>query len=472
LRHVAKFDGSSSPSLARRTRSAIANDTENSTAENSTADLGAISVMRGAFTDPAEALCSVLTFFASALAAAAGTGGGGMYVPLLYSLTRLEVKDAVQVSQAMIFASSFINVAVFMPKRHPEASKQPVIDYTCVALLAPLLFLGVNLGVMANAVSPQWLLVALLFLTLAMALWRTAAKGVRQYYAERQRAAEEMPLSSPMVRLASEPSGELERTCWENFMELARSKLWQVILVLVVWATMIFSANHGFKVCTRGYAFFFLQLSAVLVGCTFLAGIRAQQRVLEVRALGGRHAASFDWTARGYLYYPSIALLAGSLGGMLGIGGGMIMSPVLVEVGMHSEAVQATTAVFVFLSSSLASVQFALAGDIHWGYMQWYGLITVLATVIGQVLCDIFVRKQKRYSLITLAISGVIFTSMCFLVYAGVVQLLEDFDGGASMWFDIAQLCHDTGPEIFPPIVLPLHVDNPWHNTVVITSPP
>merc|ERR1719277_2571798 len=115
--------------------------------------------------------------------------------------------------------------------------------------------------------------------------------------------------------------------------------------------------------------------------------------------LSPRKGSALDWTGgtegfQGTLKFPLAAFGAGFLGGLLGLGGGIIMSPVLIEVGMHSEAVQATTAVFVFLSSSLATIQFARLHQHVWHYALWYGGVTVVATMLGQYLCDVYVRKR------------------------------------------------------------------------------
>merc|ERR1719352_57854 len=106
----------------------------------------------------------------------------------------------------------------------------------------------------------------------------------------------------------------------------------------------------------------------------------------------------------GVWWHPLLGLGAGFLGGMLGLGGGIIMSPVLVEFGMHPEAVQATTATFVFLSSSLAVVQFSILGAYMWDYCLWYCALATVATLLGQLACEFYVRKHKRYSIITLSI--------------------------------------------------------------------
>lgn len=45
---------------------------------------------------------------------------------------------------------------------------------------------------------------------------------------------------------------------------------------------------------------------------------------------------------RAFVLFPSMALLAGFLGGMLGIGGGMIINPMLIELGMHPQVLSCT----------------------------------------------------------------------------------------------------------------------------------
>jgi len=193
----------------------------------------------------------------------------------------------------------------------------------------------------------------------------------------------------------------------------------------------------------------------LLLFFTFLAGKRIQRVAQEAGEAGGPGKGPFDWTAKGPLHFPMVAFGAGFLGGLLGIGGGMIMSPVLVEVGMHSEAVQATTAVFVFLSSSLATIQFARLKQHVWHYVVWYGSVTIVATMVGQHLCDIYVRKHKRYSLITLAICGVLLASLSALLFIGIGQVIEDLYMGRQMWFALERLCNKNSMGILAVDVAP-----------------
>merc|ERR1719321_2042246 len=124
-------------------------------------------------------------------------------------------------------------------------------------------------------------------------------------------------------------------------------------MIVIVWSVVYCSSLHNFAICSIEY---FCYLAGLIVGLVLLTW--AIGRFVVQRA----EVSTLDWTGKGFLRYPLIAMLAGFLGGLLGLGGGVIMSPVLLELGMHAESVQATTAGFVFLSSSLATLQYALLG--------------------------------------------------------------------------------------------------------------
>jgi len=443
-----------------------------------------------ATTNVYEGLCTVVIFFASALAAAAGTGGGGMFVPLLVALSSLTADRAVPTSQCMILFGSMVNLAVFLSQRHPSSFSEPVIDYDCVVLMEPMLCLGVMVGVMVNQMTPNWLLLMLLCLTLGFALWRTGSKGIKQLKAEL--AAPPVPLERAGDGLPSYNSGTSECTVAsrqsfmivsDDFLELTNRKAWQVILTVVVWLVMLASSFTGLSVCTHQFMWFLLQLAALLLFITWIAA-----RKIQSAAAGSPRSSQpgtprssqslpppavppppvkngpVDWTGgsgglQGILKFPLAAFGAGFLGGLLGLGGGIIMSPVLIEVGMHSEAVQATTAVFVFLSSSLATIQFARLHQHVWHYALWYSTICVLATMVGQHLCEVYVRKRQRYSLITLSIAGVLLSSLLALSVIGSLQVAEDLYMGRQMGFSTEHLCNKDGLGIVAVDIAPA---SPW----------
>lgn len=381
--------------------------------------------------DRHEFICSVAILVASALAASAGTGGGSIFVPVLISLSQLTEKSAVvALSQFMIFLSSTINLVVFVVRRHPDFPELPVIDYDCIIVLIPMLCIGVTFGVLVNRASPSWLVMVLLCGTLCMALQRTSLKGMKQLQQEQA-----MLHDRQVSETSQDDKGEEKKSYTEALSELVAAKSEQVVGIMACWLVMMASNLHGLPVCSTRYVAFLCTMAALLT----LFALFMKWR-LQITS----HTNPVDWMSskdNSSFSYPMVALGTGFLGSMLGLGGGILLSPVLMEAGVHAEAVQATTAAFVFLSSSIATIQYMMMGQIVWHYALWYGGIAVVATVIGQYLCEVYIRKRKRYSFITLAVAAVLLLSLVCLLWVGTAKVYEDYEMGRPYYFTSDRLC-------------------------------
>eukprot|EP00392_Amoebophrya_sp_AT5.2_P002117 g2122.t1 len=145
------------------------------------------------------------------------------------------------------------------------------------------------------------------------------------------------------------------------------------------------------------------------------------------------------------LLFPLYAAVAGFVGGFLGIGGGMIISPVLLDLGLLPEVTQATTAAFVFLSSALAVIQFFLLDLIMPSYVLWYGFWVMVATASGQFILKQLLKTYGRKSLIILSVAAIIFLSMILMTGHGVWKLYldvvveKDWD---ALQFRFSKFCH------------------------------
>lgn len=409
---------------------------------------------------------TVLIFCSAILAATAGVGGGGIFVPLLIICCSKSPSQAVPIAQAMIFTGSIINLVSFITQRHPQISSYPVIDYNCIALLEPLLCTGVVLGVIAGQACPSWFLVFLLGVTLIPAISRTGQKGRKQWEEEKER--DERGRSASNASNASSDRGELRerRTCFswlcsvlaapfqfnykawseshiESFLGILKNHYRAMLMVVVVWITifvvfMLWGKN--LSVCSYSYLIFLTIAIGGFILLTFLIGryVVKQKKSEITDPIEAEKAV--DWGSAA-VKYPIVGMIAGFLGGLLGLGGGVIMSPVLLELGMHSEAVQATTATFVFISSSVATIQFIMLRVYLLEEVAWYCACTFIATALGQWVFGAWIRKTKRYSLITLSIAGILLLSLIFLTLIGSLQTYEDYTTEGAMDFKFEKIC-------------------------------
>lgn len=373
--------------------------------------------------DPWEGLCTLLIFVSAVLASASGQGGGGMFVPILMMVSHMQVEMAVPVSSGIILLGALVNLWYFGTKRHPDFTRKPVIDFDAVVLLMPLQCLGVTLGVLVNHITPTWMLMLLLSGTLVVALWRSLQRGLKQWQKEQSVEGDE-PLS-PRSKLFS---GDVD-----GGLKILYCKRMQIAGIFITWALMLAMCFHGLQVCTEVFLWFMLALTTGLIITTYLlAMFVANKSPDEATPLRSSRPARdpIVWVEEdkgcwAVMKYPLVGFGAGFLGGLCGLGGGIIMGPVFLEVGMHAEAVQATTSFFVLLSSSIACIQFFIKGMQVWHFFLWYAVIGLLATVLGQHLCEVFIRRTKRYSLVTLSVSLVMTISLTALTCTGIHHAMQ-----------------------------------------------
>jgi uncharacterized membrane protein YfcA len=390
-----------------------------------------------------DMVCTILIVLTAALSASAGLGGGGVYVPLTVLLVGLKTSEAVPLSQTMVFAGSIVNVVMMVGDRHPTKPERPKIAYDVVMLLNPGLAFGVVVGVLAHLVSPVWLTLACLFVTLIYAFHKSYARGRKMYAKETEDAAKAAEVSNggesgeqpqaPLLGGLGDPAKTVlnveearkrEATVAET-VKVAK----QASMIFLCWmAFLMINLMHPER-CSQSH---WMQLTMLLV----VAGVFT---VCAARVTN-LHNDDLDMKGNG-LKYSALAFLAGFLGGFLGIGGGLVMGPVLLELGLLPEVCQATTALFVLLSSSLGTAQFILLGKEMPYFVLWYTFWVAISTIVGQMMSDRIVRVYKRTSFIVFAVCGIVAMSAVMMIWVGTSEVMDNWATGRHMGFNFAGVC-------------------------------
>merc|ERR1712154_270437 len=129
-----------------------------------------------------------------------------------------------------------------------------------------------------------------------------------------------------------------------------------------------------------------------------------------------------EWNTRKSIIYPAISALSGLLGGLLGIGGGMIVSPLLLELGVLPRVASATSALAVLMTSSSSTFQRVLLDMIRYDYMAFFIGIGIVGTFIGQTAVNVAIKKFGRNSIVVAAVAAVIAVA---IVLMGVDSVLN-----------------------------------------------
>eukprot|EP01052_Picozoa_sp_SAG31_P000649 SAG31_NODE_18_length_35375_cov_22.525315_30_plen_194_part_00 len=79
----------------------------------------------------------LLAFAAGAVSAAGGIGGGGVLVPLYILVAPMTPHGAIPLSKVTIFGNALCQLMLNFPKKHPQRSHRPLIDYDVALMMEP-----------------------------------------------------------------------------------------------------------------------------------------------------------------------------------------------------------------------------------------------------------------------------------------------------------------------------------------------
>jgi uncharacterized membrane protein YfcA len=130
--------------------------------------------------------------------------------------------------------------------------------------------------------------------------------------------------------------------------------------------------------------------------------------------------------------YASATSLVGLLAGILGLGGGEFLVPLLLEFGLAPRVASATSGFLMVFSTSNNILHYLVAGTLEpiWGYAVGLMIIAFLGALIGLKVRDTEYVKARSY-LIVFTVSGLLYISMVLLVYRGLITDKISWDLGS-----------------------------------------
>jgi len=381
--------------------------------------------------------CSAALFFSGILCAAAGIGGGGIYVVVLMLVGMLSPHDAVPLSKAVVFFGSLSTLALNLVRMwNPKegAPKETVIDFTTVRIIAPAALGGTYLGVLFNWHSAGYTIVLLLASILIFMTFMVSRTALKQYREEEQQLAiqrdqhpfedEQTPLTQGMDKIQS-GKGKAVQNQWtkQDTMLCVGLELLVVLSgALRFHMTSCMNELAGLGVpesCTHPVVqlFFGGSLTSILQNQFWASVLSSATTLVPMTAcmvLSAYFAKStlenHKWHTTDIVSYQLMAVFTGCFAGLVGVGGGLIFSPFFLVTGLDPAAAVATSSTCVLFTSSSTTVQYLLTDRVVMSLALAYGLITTIASYAGtslvHVLQDTFKgRKSYVTGIVVLAVA-------------------------------------------------------------------
>lgn len=436
---------------------------------------------------------TALVLVLGSLAAGAGIGGGGLFVPIYMVLLGAGPKGAVPLSKATILGGAIGNFLSIGPSKHPKA-KRPLIDYESSTFMQSGELLGVVFGVLLNNLLPAVVIVVFLVLILTYNAVRTLKKGIavrKKETAAMEKAAKESAAvsgtemaNSTMAaqddantkeiecELRVEPNGSLKaapmygtmidvnaataqpagKTAPARESEEAAANSPELKAILddeakqyPLWAWGLLMPMTGY---TLGYSFiknaikngddcqpwsFWLWyvtpvpvLGGFMIATAWILGRRHKRRI----AAGYQYLeADMQWDVKTLQRFPKTALLAGVTAGLLGIGGGMVIGPLFLSIGMEPQVGTSSCAFMILWTAFTGVVIYGVDDHLGAELALWCVGFGFISGQIGQRLVNTVLKKTGRPSYVVFLLGSIIGLACLAMATTLVIKMVTgDYD--------------------------------------------
>ncbi|XP_052195103.1 sulfite exporter TauE/SafE family protein 3-like [Diospyros lotus] len=380
---------------------------------------------------------SVVGFFGAALGSVGGVGGGGIFVPMLTLIIGFDPKSSTAISKCMIMGAAGSTVYYNLRLRNPTLD-MPLIDYDLALLFQPMLMLGISIGVAFNVMFADWMVTVLLIILFIGTSTKALFKGIdtwkketmmkeeaaRQLEAESKPGDEYKPLPSGPAVSGDDQVSLLHNIYWKEFGLLVF--VWVAFLAVQIMKTYTVTCSVKYWILNS------LQVP-IAVSVTVYEAICLCK---GTRIVASKGKEITNWKAHMIFLYCCCGIVAGMVGGLLGLGGGFILGPLFLELGIPPQVASATSTFAMVFSSSMSVVQYYMLNRFPVPYASFFVLVATIAAFTGQHVVRKVIALLGRASIIIFILALTIFVSAISLGGVGIANMIQKLENQEYMGFE------------------------------------
>ncbi|THU45269.1 hypothetical protein C4D60_Mb02t16050 [Musa balbisiana] len=167
-----------------------------------------------------------------------------------------------------------------------------------------------------------------------------------------------------------------------------------------------------------------------------VSGYEAVSLYRGKRVISSKGDEGTNFTVLQLVLYCLIGVLAGVVGGLLGLGGGFILGPVFLELGVPPQVSSATATFAMTFSSSMSVVEYYLLKRFPIPYALYFIAVALVAAFVGQYVVKKLIDILGRASLIIFILAFTIFVSAVSLGGVGISNMVQKIQHHSYMGFE------------------------------------
>eukprot|EP00878_Enallax_costatus_P010013 GHUV01010452.1.p1 GENE.GHUV01010452.1~~GHUV01010452.1.p1 ORF type:complete len:687 (+),score=222.48 GHUV01010452.1:318-2378(+) len=246
----------------------------------------------------------------------------------------------------------------------------------------------------------------------------TSSSRVDSPFAKNQR-----PKSKQQPPELSVHSPELQAMLVAEAAQLPRVP---VLLLFVMFIAVLLASLFSKRVKCGSVAYWLVQwaVAPALLAVWAFSRRRVLHKVALKRQAGLDFHGDIRWSRHNSIIFPAICSLAGVIAGMFGLGGAVVKTPLMLELGVQPQVTAATTQTMLLLTTAASTIVYAQLGDIPWQYAAVMMPTAFAATLAGQFAIDWVVKKLGRSSVVVIVLAA-FFVVACALTFYIVIRSLR-----------------------------------------------
>ena len=357
-------------------------------------------------------------------------------------------------SLCAVVGSTIAQVVLNSMARHPIVKTRPLIMWEVLILLLPLQLAGAGAGRVVNQIIPSLATTLFAMVVLLFTGYKVMIKGISMYKKEeeeklKQISAEDKGPSAEMTKRNANDGESAELVAMEEDQtdlngdsESAKETRpavnadikeelppliipWALLRAFaLMWITYIVLSSCSrlvFDRCSLGYW--------LLYGFTFpplfLTSFWGYHHLKAIQEADPDSIVAGDLVFSEVGVQPLIfAFGVGITGALIGVGGGILMTPLLLGLHVTPNVASATTSTMSFTTGLTLLIQYAAAGEFVVEVGFWNMFLGFSGGFCGRYFALWFIKKYNRQSPITFAVAIVIVLAIGMLIYG--ITILED----------------------------------------------
>jgi uncharacterized membrane protein YfcA len=336
-----------------------------------------------------------LVFVFAALSIPAGVGGGLVFVPLFQILFELDPKQSAALSQALIAGGSLAGLLFSLHEQYTTGKWLIRRDFVCLFL--PSIISGSTLGVLISRMIPSFLQLVLLVLVCLFASFTIFKRAIHTWRREKTGQS-----ASQGTEGSTDELGHWSGWKFAGF----------VVCMLVV--NMCFMFIRG-SASTRSIA------NVEFCGAEYWTIFGVQ-----VGVFGGL-SGFFGWRMkRENLWLVGIVMGTGMIAAISGIGGGLVLNPVMLHKGVSPRMATVSCMVIVLVMSLTAAVDYTVNDMINPLWHLSLAGVTFVGSIVGMTGVAYAVKKTGRQSLIVFILGCLVSLGGILALSMGIKNLVRD----------------------------------------------